>query len=252
MELRARILDCGVVREATLTIGRATLLIGPNGAGKTTILRALAGVKRCKCTLDYNGLDLCKLPPWERRIGYVPQTLALFHHMTVYDNIAYGLRARGLDERETRETVLRLARLVGVEHLLERRAWSLSSGEASRVALARALAIKPRLLLVDEALDHIDPGTRAQLLRAIREAMEENETRIILVTHHIADAITTLQPDTIIVLEKGRVAYNGPPAPNTIPPSLQDTLGHITIEEGKLQYHSPTGIKTEIKTNKTL
>ncbi len=246
---RARILRCGVVREAEFTIGRVTLLIGPNGAGKTTILRTLAGITHCNCSLEIDGIDLCRLPPWERGIGYVPQKLALFNHMTVYDNIAYGLRARRLDEKTIDKKVRQLAALVGVEHLLERRAWSLSTGEASRVALARALAINPRLLLIDEALDHIDPGTRAQLLKTLEHASRK-ETRIILVTHHIADAIAALNPDTITVAHKGRIIYNGPPTPQAIPPNLKPTLGEIKTENNKLYYHSPTGTKTPINNTK--
>jgi ABC-type sugar transport system ATPase subunit len=120
--------------------------------------------------------------------------------MTVYDNIAFGLRARGLPEDAVRERVARIARVAGVEHILSKPAWMLSGGEAQRTALARALAVEPRLLLLDEALDRIDAGTRAQLVALVRRYVDEHDAVALLVTHHIGDVVSTVPVDAMVVL----------------------------------------------------
>ncbi len=212
MALRVRIRGCGAVQEAEFEAGGVAVLTGPNGAGKTTLLRILAGIIECSgCEAILDGVDVCRLPPWERRVGYVPQSLALFRHMRVWENIAYGLLARGVPRGEARRRAEELARLVGVEHLLDRRAWMLSGGEAQRVDLTRALAVEPRLLLLDEALDHIDAATRRELTRLVARYAEEKGATVILVTHHIHEALSTLPVEKLLVMESGRLVYAGPP-----------------------------------------
>ena len=210
MKLRVEVEECMVLRRVFFEAEGVTLLLGPNGAGKTTLLRLLAGVYRCRgCQAYLGSVEICSKEPWERMIGYVPQGLTLFRHMRVWENIAYGLLARGVPRREAYERARLLAEKLGVEHLLERRAWTLSGGEAQRVALARALAVEPRLLLLDEAFDHIDAATRLQLLRMIAEYVREKSATALIVTHHVADAIRASKPDRIIVLMDGRVVYEG-------------------------------------------
>ncbi len=210
MKLRVEIEGCLVLERVSFEAEGVTLLLGPNGAGKTTLLRLLAGVYRCRgCRAYLGGVEICSREPWERMVGYVPQGLSLFRHMRVWENIAYGLLARGFSRREAYEKARMLAEKLGVAHLLERRAWALSGGEAQRVALARALAVEPRLLLLDEAFDHIDAGTRLQLLRMVAEYVYERDAVALIVTHHVADALRAAKPDRIIVLMDGRVVYEG-------------------------------------------
>ncbi len=206
------IAHCKVLRAVRFSARGLTLILGPNGAGKTTLLKTLAGLYNCKCKAMLQGTDICKLKPWERGVGYVPQSLGLFKHMSVEENIAYGLRARGLPENHVRKTVHELAEAFELTSLLRRPAWKLSGGEKQRVALARALAVKPRLLLLDEALDHIDAETRAKLLTLIRRYIYEEDAVALLVTHHPTEVTNTIHVDKTIIIRKGTVAYtNAPP-----------------------------------------
>ena len=210
MRLLVDIEGCMALRRVTFEARGVTLLLGPNGAGKTTLLRLLAGVYQCKgCRAYLDGEELCSKPPWERMVGYVPQGLALFRHMRVWENIAYGLLARGVPRREAYEKARMIAEELGVTHLLDRRAWMLSGGEAQRVALARALAVEPRLLLLDEAFDRIDAGTRYQLLRMVARYVEERHSVALLVTHHVVDALRATGARRVVVIQDGRVAYQG-------------------------------------------
>ncbi|BEP16689.1 hypothetical protein PYJP_00410 [Pyrofollis japonicus] len=196
----------GILRNVELNLpGKGvTLLLGPNGAGKTTLLKTIAGVIRADAEIIVNGVELHVLPPSRRRVAYVPQSLALFNHMAVYDNIAYGLRARGLGEKEVRERVLALADMLRVTHLLSRMPWMLSGGEKQRVAIARALAIDARMLLLDEAFDHIDAESRRALMTYISEYAAE-KMPVILVTHHPEEAMRHMDVKAVVRLVEGRL-----------------------------------------------
>ncbi|MFZ1827376.1 MAG: ABC transporter ATP-binding protein [Candidatus Competibacteraceae bacterium] len=205
-----------VIREASLTMHCAGIgcLLGPSGCGKTTLLRAIAGfepVQRGSIRLE--GVELSRpgwtLPPERRRIGLMFQDLALFPHLTVADNIAFGLRDWKRQERRAR--VSDLLQLVGLSDFAKRYPHQLSGGQQQRVALARALAPRPRLLLLDEPFSSLDVALREDLAREVRRILLREGTGGLLVSHDQFEAFTFA--DEIGVLDEGRLrqwdnAYN--------------------------------------------
>jgi molybdate transport system ATP-binding protein len=195
--------------------GTTTVLVGESGAGKTSILRLLAGLDRPilgRVTVDGDDwLDTGRgvsLEPWRRRVGYVPQDYALFPHLSVERNVAFGLAGRGLTAAERRDRVheaLATAGLAGLGHRLPGR---LSGGEQQRAALARALAPRPRLLLLDEPLAALDLQTRRVVRTELRELLSRLPCITLYVTHSPVEALVF--GDRIVVLERGRVSQAGP------------------------------------------
>ena len=201
---------------ADLRVGEGELvaLLGPSGSGKTTLLRVLAGLERPDAgAVDFGGRDLLAQSARERRIGMVFQHYALFRHMTVAGNIAFGLEARPRRERPGRravaERVDELLRLVSLEGFADRRPAQLSGGQRQRVALARALAIEPRLLLLDEPFGALDAQVRAGLRRWLREVHRKAGVTTLLVTHDQEEALETA--DRVAVMNAGRVVQEGTP-----------------------------------------
>lgn len=185
----------------------AVAVLGPSGAGKTTLLRALAGVGPVTSgRLEADGVDLGASPPEQRRVGYVPQGLALFPHRTVRANVSYPLRLR-TPPRPDAEADPLLERF-GLEALADRRPPSLSTGEQERVAIARALAAEPRLLLWDEPLTALDRPARDALLDVFREVRERSRLPLVFVTHDPTIAFSIA--DDALVLDRGQVEYAGP------------------------------------------
>ena len=179
--------------EWALAQDRVTVLFGPSGAGKTTILRALAGLERPDAGVVvfdgetwFDAARRVNVPPQARRVGLVFQDSALFPHLPVEGNIAFGLRGRPRAERRAR--VEELAARLGIEDLLHRRPAELSSGQRQRVALARALAPGPRLLLLDEPLSALDGPAREALRGELRALLERAEVPAVVVTHDRAEA----------------------------------------------------------------
>jgi len=169
--------------------GGFTTLLGPSGCGKTTLLRIIAGFAEPDAgTVLVGGRDVGKEPPWRRRIGFVFQSYALWPHMTVLDNVAYGLRVRKQSRAEIRANVERALDLVQMRHLAERPASKLSGGQQQRVALARALAPEPRILLLDEPLSNLDPTLRERTRRELKSAIERVSITTLLVTHEQEEA----------------------------------------------------------------
>ena len=195
------------VLDAVLAPGSVLVLFGPSGAGKTTVLRQIAGLERPDAgVIRFGGEVWCDVasghwrPPQERRVGLVFQQTTLFPHLTVADNISYGVR-RGSDPVEE------IAALLGIANLGNRYPGALSGGEAQRVALARALAPRPRLLLLDEPFAALDAPTRGRLRRDVRSLLQTTGTPAILVTHDRAEAMA--MGDSVAVMIGGRVRQTG-------------------------------------------
>ena len=197
-----------------IAAGELVALLGPSGSGKTTLLRILAGLDFPTAgRVLFAGADALGLSVQARHVGFVFQNYALFRHMRVFDNIAFGLRARPRpsrpDEAEIRARVLDLLRLVRLEGLERRFPAELSGGQRQRVALARALAIEPRLLLLDEPFGALDAKVRRELRRWLREIHDETGHTTVFVTHDQEEAIELA--DRIVVLNEGRIEQIGTP-----------------------------------------
>ena len=195
--------------------GELLALLGPSGSGKTTLLRVLAGLEQPDGgSVRFAGRDLLAEPPRRRRVGMVFQNYALFRHMTVAQNIAFGPtvgpRAERPPRAELAARVEELLRLVKLEGYGGRRPGQLSGGQRQRVALARALAIRPRLLLLDEPFGALDAQVRTELRRWLREIHEQTGLTTVLVTHDQEEALETA--DRVAVMRAGRVLQVGAPA----------------------------------------
>ncbi|MFD7834960.1 ABC transporter permease [Streptomyces sp. NPDC059761] len=191
--------------------GTTIAVVGENGAGKTTLLRALLGLTpRAHAELRLGDTDVTELPPHKRQVAWVPQDGALFPHLSALANTAYGLRARRVPRAEARrEAQLWLDRL-GVGHLAARKPAQLSGGQAQRVSLARALAARPRLLLLDEPLAALDQTTRARVRHTLRTHLAGFGGVCLIVTHDPVEAVSLA--DRVLVLADGRTLQDAPPA----------------------------------------
>ncbi len=169
--------------------GDYMVVLGPSGAGKTLLLECIAGLRRpAKGRILIDGRDVTSLPPEKRGLAFVPQSYALWPHMTVYDNIAYPLRCRKTREDEVRRRVKWISEELGIEHLLHRKPGTLSGGEQQRVALARALVWEPKAVLLDEPTAALDPALRGSAWRLLRELHRRLGFTAIHVTHDLAEA----------------------------------------------------------------
>jgi molybdate transport system ATP-binding protein len=202
--------------ELTVATGELVVLLGPNGAGKTTLLRALAGLVALdagRVVLDGEVLedtDVAVRVPTERRpIGFVFQDYLLFPHLSALENVAFGLRARGVPKAEARRRAATWLERVGLADHARSRPRALSGGQAQRVALARAMVTDPRLLLLDEPLAAMDAASRRDLRRDLRRHLASFDGTRLLVTHDPLEAMT--MADRLLVLEGGRVTQTGTP-----------------------------------------
>ncbi len=188
--------------------GEATVVLGPSGAGKTTLLRAIAGFLPLRSgTIRLDGRAIERLPPERRGLGFVPPDLGLFPHLRVRANVRYPLDLQGHPDRARRAATW-LERF-GLGRLEARYPAELSSGERQRVAMARALAAEPRVLLWDEPLAALDVESRDELLRLLRTVLEAERIPLLLVTHDPAVAFGLAS--RLVVLEGGRARFDGPP-----------------------------------------
>ena len=192
--------------------GKLVALLGPSGSGKTTLLRIIAGLEFAdegSGRIEFHGEDVSKVSAGERGVGFVFQHYALFRHMTVFENIAFGLRVRPRAERPTEnkiaERVGELLRLVQLDGLDRRFPSQLSGGQRQRIALARALAVEPSVLLLDEPFSALDPFTRASLHELLLGLWQELRPTILMVTHDVDEAV--FLADRIVVMrpKPGRV-----------------------------------------------
>ena len=186
-------------------------VVGPNGAGKSSLLRALAGLLPATGQLMVDGINLLERPPAQRNVGWVPQDGALFPHLSAVDNVAFGLGGRR-GRAVAREWLSRL----GIDALADRTPGQLSGGQAQKVALARALARNPRLLLLDEPLAALDVEARVDVRRAMRQHLAGFDGVVLLVTHDPVD-VTSLA-NRVLALDEGRVVQQGSPAEIAVSP----------------------------------
>jgi ABC-type spermidine/putrescine transport systems, ATPase components len=194
----------------TVTPGETVCLLGPSGSGKSTLLRIIAGLEEAEEGRVYwEREDITDVPPHRRRMGMVFQDYALFPHLTVAENVAFGLRMQGWtpqDQQERVREVLELVRLTGFE---DRRVTDLSGGEQQRVALARALAPRPRVLMLDEPLGALDRALRETLLEELREILRSRDVAAIYVTHDQEEAAAIA--DRVLILHEGKIVREGTP-----------------------------------------
>ena len=219
--------------------GQLVALLGPSGCGKTTLLRIIAGLESADSgQVILEGQDSTNVHVRERQVGFVFQHYALFRHMTVFDNIAFGLRVRPRSTRpsetEIKKRVTRLLDLVQLGFLADRYPAQLSGGQRQRIALARALAVEPRVLLLDEPFGALDAKVRKELRRWLRTLHDELHITSIFVTHDQEEALEVA--DQIIVMNKGNVEQIGSPrevyeTPKT--PFVFDFLGQANRFEGQ-------------------
>jgi molybdate transport system ATP-binding protein len=222
--------------------GEVLALLGPNGAGKSTILRTLAGLVALdagRIAVDGTVVDdpvaEVFVEPEDRPIGVVFQDYLLFDHLSVLENVAFGLRARGTPKREARARAGEWLDRVGLAEYAAQRPRALSGGQAQRAALARALAVSPRLLLLDEPLAALDVGTRATVRRDLRRHLETFEGMRVLVTHDPVDAYALA--DRIAIVEAGRIVQSGTLAEVTAHPRsryVADLVG-VNLLTGTVQ-----------------
>lgn len=190
--------------------GRLVGLLGPSGSGKTTILRMIAGLEAPDSgDIIIDGERVNDIPAGKRGIGFVFQSYALFKYMTVYDNIAFGLKLQKADKKQISERVSELIKLIGLEGLEKRYPAQLSGGQRQRVAFARAIAPNPHLLLLDEPFAAIDAKVRHELRTWLKDMIEKLGVTSIFVTHDQDEAVEVA--DEIIITNKGRIEQTGTP-----------------------------------------
>lgn len=191
-------------------LGEFVALLGPSGCGKTTLLRLIAGLERPDSgRILLAGRDITATPSWERNVGLVFQSLALFPHMSVGENIAYGLNLRRRPEAEVRKKVSQLLDLLRLPGVQDRAVTTLSGGQKQRVAIARALALDPQLFLLDEPLSALDAQLREALQVELRLLQRELGITTVMVTHDQREAMT--MADRVVVLHEGQIQQVGSP-----------------------------------------
>ena len=226
-------------------------LLGPSGCGKTTLLRLIAGFEHpTKGHILLNGTDISLLPPYKRPVNTVFQNYALFPHMTVAGNIAFGLEMLGKPKKEIVATVDSMLKLVQMEALKNRRTSQISGGQQQRVALARALAPKPNVLLLDEPLSALDLKLRKEMQIELKQLQHETGITFIFVTHDQEEALT--MSDRIAVMNRGKIRQIGTPRQIYDHPAerfVADFIGEtnflqaemLSISDGKAHLRLPSG-----------
>jgi len=216
--------------------GEFVVLLGPSGCGKTTTLRIIAGfVEPTSGSVRLGGRDVTGLPPWKRNAGLVFQSYALFPHITVAENIAFGLEMRKMPKAEMAPKIAEALRLVRLEHLSNRLPRQLSGGQQQRVALARALVFRPDVLLLDEPLSNLDAKLRQEVRVEIRELQRKLGLTTVMVTHDQEEALT--MADRLVVMSEGRIRQIGSQQDLYERPSerfVADFVGRSTFIDGRM------------------
>lgn len=216
--------------------GAITALLGPSGSGKSTLLRTIAGLERPDSgSVLIGDKDVTHVSPRERRVGFVFQSYALFRHLTVFDNVAFGLKLRKAARSEIEARVRELLGLVQLEGYEKRFPSQLSGGQRQRVALARALATEPEVLLLDEPFGALDAKVRVELRRWMLELQDKTRTTTLLVTHDQEEAFELAQH--VVLLSDGRLAQSGSPhelydGPAT--PFVASFIGGASVLSGRV------------------
>jgi sulfate transport system ATP-binding protein len=230
---------CKALDDVTLNVpsGSLVALLGPSGSGKTTLLRIIAGLETADGgKVEYHGEDVTSRAAAERNVGFVFQHYALFRHMNVFENIAFGLRVRKRPRQEVSKRVNELLSLVRLENLGRRYPSQLSGGQRQRVALARALAIEPKVLLLDEPFGALDAKVRQELRKWLRRLHDEIHTTSVFVTHDQEEAFEVA--DEVVVMNHGRVEQKGTPTEVFDHPAntfVMDFLGNVNVFHGRVK-----------------
>lgn len=220
--------------------GELVALLGPSGSGKTTLLRIIAGLEAAEQgVVLFHGEDATERSVRDRQVGFVFQHYALFRHMTVFENVAFGLRVRPRksrpSEREIRATVHDLLTLVQIDWLADRYPLQLSGGQRQRVALARALAVQPQVLLLDEPFGALDAKVRKELRRWLRRLHDEMRLTSVLVTHDQEEALEVA--NRVVIMNEGRVEQIGTPEEvydHPATPFVYHFLGTVNLFHGRI------------------
>jgi sulfate transport system ATP-binding protein len=235
--------DFVALNDVSLSIptGELVALLGPSGCGKTTLLRIIAGMETADTgQVFFAGSETTNVPARERGVGFVFQHYALFRHMTVFENVAFGLRVKPRRERpgneEIREKVMGLLKLVQLDWLAERYPAQLSGGQRQRIALARALAVEPKVLLLDEPFGALDTQVRKELRRWLRRLHDDMHIASVFVTHDQEEALEVA--DRVVVMNKGRIEQMGTPdevytTPAT--PFVYRFLGNVNVFHSRMR-----------------
>ena len=220
--------------------GSLTALLGPSGSGKSTLLRVIAGLEAPDAgSVLFDGDDAARRSAKDRGVGFVFQHYALFRHMTVFENIAFGLKVRPRSSRPSREKirakVQELLRLIQLETLAQRYPSQLSGGQRQRVALARALAVEPSVLLLDEPFGALDAKVRLELRRWLRQLHDEMHITSVFVTHDQEEALEVA--DRVVVMNQGRIEQVGAPDEvynHPASPFVYNFLGNVNLFHGRV------------------
>ncbi|WP_153111334.1 sulfate/molybdate ABC transporter ATP-binding protein [Propionivibrio limicola] len=219
----------------TIPTGELVALLGPSGCGKTTLLRIIAGMESAdEGVVKFGGEEATHLHARDRQVGFVFQHYALFRHMSVFENVAFGLRVKPKHERpseaEIRRRVLDLLKLVQLDWLADRYPSQLSGGQRQRIALARALAVEPKVLLLDEPFGALDTKVRKELRRWLRRLHDEMHISSVFVTHDQEEALEVA--DRVVVMNHGKVEQIGTPDEvysNPASPFVYQFLGNVNV-----------------------
>jgi putative spermidine/putrescine transport system ATP-binding protein len=208
--------------------GEFFTLLGPSGSGKTTTLRLIAGFERPdEGSIELHGADVTRRPPYERDVNTVFQDYALFPHMTVADNVGYGLRVKGVGRRERRERVQEALKMVRLPDVASRKPIQLSGGQRQRIALARSLVNRPRVLLLDEPLGALDLKLRQEMQIELKRIQQEVGLTFVYVTHDQEEALT--MSDRLAVFNDGRIEQIGVPAEVYERPATEFVAGFVGV-----------------------
>ncbi|MBS0263031.1 MAG: sulfate ABC transporter ATP-binding protein [Planctomycetes bacterium] len=230
--------DFTALNQISLTVptGQLTALLGPSGSGKTTLLRIIAGLEAPDLgNILFEDEDVTGRAARDRNIGFVFQHYALFRHMTVFENVAFGMRVRSAPKAEVHERVHELLHLVRLEGLGNRYPSELSGGQRQRVALARALAVKPRMLLLDEPFGALDAKVRQELRTWLRKLHEEMPVTTVFVTHDQEEAFEVA--DQVVVMRQGGIEQAGSPQEvfdHPATPFVMDFIGNVNVFHGRV------------------